>query len=186
MAASSFLQYVRFAYLSKPASDRPLYRAIRSLRPKSIVELGVGIGIRSKRLIQVAQRYAGNDKVRYTGIDLFEGRSANQPGLTLKRAHTTLKSLGAKVQLVPGDPFSALARAANALVGTDLVVIGADQDSDSLKRAWFYVPRMLTDNSRVFLEEYQEDEGARTFQELDLAAIKQIAVKATGSAKRAA
>ena len=38
-------------------------------------------------------------------------------------------------------------------VGTDLLVIGADQDETSLKQAWFYVPRMLQDNSIVVIED---------------------------------
>jgi hypothetical protein len=64
-----------------------------------------------------------------------------------------LKPTGVQVQLVPGDPYSALARVANNLTGTDLVVVAADQDPLALERAWFYFPRLLHTTSHVFAEE---------------------------------
>ena len=186
MAAATFSQYVRLAYFSKPAGDRQIYRAIQRLKAKSIVEMGVGMGVRSKRLIQVAQRYAGDQQVRFTGIDMFEAREAHNPGWTVKRAHSVLTSLGAKVQVVPGDPFSALARTANSLTGTDLVVIGHDQEQDSMDRAWFYMPRMLTETSLVFLAELDEKSGKTSFRELDFTAVSEFANVCATETKKAA
>jgi hypothetical protein len=93
-----------------------------------------------------------DDEIRYAGIDLFEARAASQPGLTLKAAYKLLRQVPVQSQLIPGDPFTALARVANNLTGTDLLVIAADQDPQQLARAWALVPRMLHDNSLVFLE----------------------------------
>ena len=62
-------------------------------------------------------------------------------------------SILSKIQVIPGDPLSALARSANGLQSTDLLVIAADQDTQSLANAWFYVPRMLHDKSLVLLED---------------------------------
>ncbi len=186
MAAASFLQYVRLAYFSKPASERPIYRAIRRLKAKSIIEMGVGMGERSKRLIQVAQRYSGDSQIRFTAVDLFEAREAHDPGWTVKRAHRVLTSHGAKVQVVPGDPFSALSRTANALKNVDLVVIGADQDDDSLAQAWFYVPRILHEGSRVFREVEDLKRGRPGFEVLDFNAVEQLAGGSTQEMRRAA
>lgn len=154
MSVSDFIQYVRYlhaAYLSRPAEDRVLYRAVRKARPQSIVEIGVRGADRTLKLIQMASRYAEGE-IRYTGIDLFEQRPADRPPLTLKTTHRLLKKTGAKVQLAPGDPFMALARYANMLTNTDLVIISGEQDADALSRAWFYLPRMLHDHSQVFEE----------------------------------
>jgi hypothetical protein len=104
-------------------------------------------------MLQLATLYSPGEKVRFTGIDLFEGRDDQSSGLSLKEAHRLLKACGGRVQLVPGDPLSALSRSANSLQGTDLLVIGADQDETSLKQSWFYVPRMLQDNSIVVIED---------------------------------
>jgi hypothetical protein len=155
VAAAGFLQSVVFRYLSRPAHERVLYRAIRKHKIGRIVELGVGTGVRAQRLIAMAQRHHG-DEVRYAGVDLFEARDASQPGLTLKRAHVLLRGTGAKVQAVPGDPYSALARVANGLTETQLLIVAADQDAAALERAWFYVPRMLTADALVFVETHGE------------------------------
>ena len=134
--------------------DRPIYRAIRRGQFRKIVELGIGIGQRAVRMIEVAGSDGSPGEVRYTGIDLFEARSAiDGPGVTLKMAHRLLKATGARVQLLPGDPFTALSRAANGLTGTDLLIISARQDPRPLARAWFYIPRMLHAQSLVLIEE---------------------------------
>ena len=93
------------------------------------------------------------DEVRYTGIDLFEGRPADQAGLALKDAHRLLGGLCEGVRLVPGDPGAALRRCANELRGTDLVLISHDQDIESLRASWHFLPRMLHNQSQVWLEQ---------------------------------
>lgn len=157
MSAASRIKYAYYAYLSKPKSERPLYREIRRRRPQRIVELGIAADCRTLRMLQVAARYAGGP-VEYTGIDLFESRSVDQDVLSLKAAHKLLKPLADKVRLLPGDPYSALASAANGLANTDLMIISRGQDPEALSRAWFYVPRMLKPETLVLQEQVVEGE----------------------------
>jgi len=186
LPAVGHLKYLYLAYFSDPSAERPLYRAIRRRQVRTIVELGVGMGNRSARLIEVAQRYHAPREVCYTGIDQFEARSSSvTPGMTLKRAHRTLKALGAKIQLVPGDPWMALSRTANTLTGTDLFVVSADQDAESLARAWFYVPRMLHENSQVFVEEMNTQDGKPIFRPWDRSSIATL-IPNSHAARRAA
>ncbi|MBX3415703.1 MAG: hypothetical protein KF708_23665 [Pirellulales bacterium] len=175
MPASSSLQYVYWAYFSKPVCDRKLFRLIRQRRIGRILEIGVGEAVRARRLISVAQRYTPGE-VRYTGLDPFESRSSTDaPGLTLKLAHRLLKATGAQVQLVPGDPFSALSRTANSLTETELVVISADQDGDSLSRAWHYLPRTLSPEALVFVERLDPVRGVAFLQEIDTEELQRLA-----------
>jgi hypothetical protein len=147
------LKYLYLSYLSKPKSDRVLYRAIGRRKVRRILEIGMGPSRRTLRMIDLAGRVSQGDSVRYAAIDLFEARPPESPpGLPLKETHRLLKSTQAVVQLIPGDPASALARAANALLNLDLVIISADHDEQSLAGAWFYLPRMLHANSAVYLE----------------------------------
>ena len=157
MPASSRLHYLWLAYLSRPEHERALYRLIRREKPHQIVEIGIGDGRRTMRMIRAAARFAGGDSIRYAGIDLFEARAAGTPGLSLKQTHQLLKRSGARVQLIPGDPLSALTRAANALGNTDLMIISAIHDEAALRQAWFYVPRMLHARSCVLWESGTED-----------------------------
>ncbi|REJ64462.1 MAG: hypothetical protein DWQ31_21265 [Planctomycetota bacterium] len=161
------LKYCYLAYLAKPVAERSLYRLVRRHRVRRIVELGVGDTSRAQRLIQVAGRYHEPQDVAYAGIDLFEARPNEQAPLSLKSAYRQMTPLGARLQLIPGDPYSALARAANSLTKTDLLLVAADQDLESLRHAWFYVPRMLHENSQVLAEKVTaDDEGEHRHYEV--------------------
>lgn len=180
----NYLRYLYLAHLSKPVGDRVLYRAVRGVPARRILEIGISCADRTLRLVNFAQRLSGAEAVRYAAIDLFEARGSDQAtGLSLKDTHRLLSTSGAKVQLIPGDPAQALPRAANSLVGTDLIIIGADYDVPSLGRAWFYVPRMLHPATRVYLESRAGEGNQTTFR---LMAAAEIELLASGCRRRAA
>jgi hypothetical protein len=90
--------------------------------------------------------------VHYVGLDRFEGRAASDPpGVTLKQAHQRLHKL-ARVQLVPGNVDTSLARLCNHLGVFDLVLIAADTDERHLERCWFFLQRITGAGTTVFLE----------------------------------
>ena len=90
-----------------------------------------------------------------------------------------------KVQLVPGEADFALRRVANALAGTDLLLISAGLDCESLARAWTWLPRMLTAQSLVLLEEPAKA-GASGWRKLTISDVQQRAGAASRSLRRAA
>jgi hypothetical protein len=162
-----------------------LYRQIRRLRPARIVELGIGDGRRTTRMLEVAARYAPTP-LEYTGVDLFETRGNLAEGmLTLKEAHRLLKPLAARVRLLPGDAHTALAQAANMLTNTDLFIISADQDAEAVRRAWFYVPRMLHAETLV-LQEHPAEEGETRLASIARLEIEQWAAEQAKVRRRAA
>lgn len=176
MPAASLVKYLYFSYLSSPRAERSLYRSLRRGKVSSIVEVGVGNGRRAARMIAVAQRYTRLGTVRYTGVDLFEGRPAGAGGPTLKHMHKLLSASGARVRLVPGDPYGGLARAANDLTGSDLVVVSGGHDAESLAKAWFYVPRLLQPQSMVYIEHIGADpKKDHRFELLSLDRVKDLA-----------
>jgi hypothetical protein len=172
-------------YFSQPGADRALYKALASRPVRSIVELGLSLGYRTPRLLEVAAWRSHCLPLRYTGVDLFEGRASTSPRLTLKQAHTALRNPNVRVQLVPGDPHAALARVANALAGTDLLLIAASQDPESLGRAWNWIPRMLTPQSLIFLEQ-PGGKGGSEWRSIALAEVQQLALQAGKLLRRAA
>lgn len=153
MSAASRLQYLYLAYLSKPKAERKLYREIRTRQPLRIVELGMGTIERTLRMIGVAQRFAGEQRIEYTGFDLFDARSETAASLPLIVAHRQLKTTGARVKLVPGEVGPGLRGAANGLPRIDLLLVASD-----LGDAWSHVPRMLHDKTLV-LERRDESES---------------------------
>jgi len=145
----STLQILALAFFSQPKSDRPIYRLIRRLKPQRIVELGIGNGQRSQRIIRLAGSLG---PLHFIGIDMFEGSPPGVPHMSLKNAHQRLAGLGSEVRLIPGDAGLTLPRRANELTNTDLIIISATQPAASVAVAWSYLPRMLHSTSRVMLE----------------------------------
>ncbi len=173
MRLISRLRYLYLAYFSKPVSDRALYRAIWRRGARKILEIGIGTPERSIRMIELARRASGGEAVRYVAIDLFEARAPQgAQSLPLKEAHRLLHASGANVQLVPGDPTSALKRTANSLGKIDLVVLAACHDAKSLEGAWFYLPRLMHDGTVVLLESVTEGSGELSFSQLSPAEIE--------------
>ncbi len=126
-----------------------------------IVEIGMSDLSRAISMIEIAQRYAADKKVWYTGIDWFEARDSRLPALSLKETYRILRATGANIRLVPGAVAASLATAANAHQNTDLILIGPDVSECDLHGAWFYVPRMLNDKSMI-LSEHRDESGERT------------------------
>jgi hypothetical protein len=177
------LEALWLAYLSQPASDRVLYRAIKKHRVRRIVEIGIADGRRALRMIRLAKRYQGDAKIRYVGVDLFEDRQAPaSPIVSLKSVYRVLRRTGALVHLLPGEPGEALTRSANSLPGNELVLISADLNQESLARAWFYLPRMLSTTAMVFQAEVVAEKSQ--WRSVPMAEIERLAAR--GVRRRAA
>jgi hypothetical protein len=189
MRRVSLARLIRSAYLlyfSKPVSDRALLKAVRGRPVRSIVELGVSLPARTPRLLEIAGWRREGETLRYTGIDLFEARPSGQTRLPLKQAFATLQGPHVRLQLVPGDPATALRRVANSLVGTDLMVISGEQSDELLASAWTWMPRMLTSSSIVLREVPGAAAQHAQWQRLTLADVQRLGASAAKSARRAA
>ena len=114
-----------------------------SANARKMMVLGLGDATRALRMISLAQRYNPPDQISFAGIDRFDSRPVEASPFSLKDAHRLLRPTGSRINLIPGDPREALARAATVLHGIDLLVVSADQDAQSLAQGWFFVPRML-------------------------------------------
>jgi predicted O-methyltransferase YrrM len=171
------------SYLSHPATDRILYRAIQRHSIRKILELGIGTGQRALRMIEVAGHCGRPEGVHFTAVDRFETRTVDDgPGVTLRSAYRMLRGTGARVRLVPGDPLEELPRRANDLGQFDLVVFSREMEPSRSARAWFFVPRLLHARSLLYLESLHSD-GTMALQ---LIAPQAIRALATASVRRRA
>jgi len=178
------LRYLYHQLVRAPGAERPLYRAIHRRRPRQLVQVGLGDGDQVERMLRFAASYAGSEGLAFAGIDLFEARPTSQPGMTYQQAHRRFGALVEQFSLVPGDPNTALSRAANRLLQTDLLVVRAGHDPASLKHSWLYVPRMLHETSVVLVEE-PGTKGSR-FRAMDAAEIAHLAADVSVPRTRAA
>lgn len=186
MNAFKFLRDVYVSYVAKPVIDRNLDRLLRKTPVHTLVQVGLEPLPRTKRVLELAAETSSLEQLKFACIDLFESRTDGQPGIGLKAAHKELKPFCGKLQLIPGDVFSALARSANSLTNTDLLMISPGQDPAALTRAWFYIPRMLHDHSIVLQEEPASKGGETTFRQLTRLEIERLAAVASKTMRRAA
>jgi len=151
-----FFRRVWLTRFSYPAADRPAVRQLLRQRPAKILELGLGTLDRTERMLQIA---ASLRSVHYVGLDRFEARlPGDPPGVTLKEAHRRLHGFG-RIQLVPGNADSTLARLCNHLGSFDLVLLSASTDRQNLTRCWFFLQRLIRPETVVLQETVREAEA---------------------------
>ena len=169
MAATTRLKLFYLFHFSKPAWNRAVYQAVSRRRIRRIIELGIGNADRAVHLIEVAAQHSPPEQLVYTGVDRFEGRSAEDgPGTTLKEAYRKLRATGARISLLPGDPTAAFSAAVNNLGTADLVLIAWPLSRSQLPRACYYLRRLLHDGSLELIEEPSQHEDAKRVKVLPL------------------
>lgn len=152
MAKMGLLRSLWLTRFSQPVAERVLYRQVLGDPPRRILELGMGTLVRTERLLQAVGSRRDVAEIHYVGLDRFEGRMpTDPPGVSLKLAHQRLHSL-ARVQLVPGNVDSSLARLCNHLGVFDLVLISAANDERHLARCWFFLQRLTASGTKAFVE----------------------------------
>lgn len=175
MARWGLVRRIWLTRFSKPVADRALYRHVLRRKPARVLQLGLGALDRAERLLRVAAAAAEGGVVQYVGLDRFEGRLPTEPvGPTLKQAHQRLHALG-RIQLVPGNADTSLARLCNHLGVFDLVVIGGDTDPRHLERCWFFIQRITNPGSVVLLEAADKPDGGVSWQVVPKATVDELA-----------
>ncbi len=182
----STLGYWKLVLFGKPEADRMLYRFANRELPVNILEFGLETGRRAEQLIQVVQRRCGEAApVRYTGVDLFEGRPAGDAKYPLIEAHRRLSRTGAKIRLLPGDFATSLPRIANQIQQVDLLIVSVRESMADLAGCWFYVPRLLSEKGVVMLK--CAGEGDTSFLKIGRAEVDRLAQRSgPGNTRRVA
>lgn len=186
MSIRQTLDVCYLCWLSKPKADRSLFQYLRKHSVRSMVELGLRDEKRSLAMVRLAQYRQPGEEIRYAGIDLFDARPADATPLKLKQMHQAMNRSGAAVRLIPGDAFGGLARSANQLQGTDLLVISAGHDEENLARAWMYVPRLLSAEGRVLMADGPAVDGSPRFRMLEAAEVEERAQRSQKARRTAA
>ena len=176
-----FFRYAKLAYFSKETGDRKLFRLIKGQQTERIVLLGIESVRLCESLIEVASQYARDEQVLVTGLDAFDERDPSLDQLRLVDAHRELSQTGARVQLTPGGPSEGLARMANSLQDTDLVLISRLVSEQRLTAAWFYLPRMCHPGT-IVLQQTQDSTEKDAWRQISLDEINALAATRRRSA----
>ena len=154
MASIGIFRKLWFLRNARSVGERPLVRSILESKPRKILELGIGELERTPKMLSMVARIS-DVPIHYVGFDRFEARMpGDPPGVTLKEAHSCLQKFG-RIQLVPGNPDSTLARLCNHLGSFDLILVSAAIDQVTISRCWFFLQR-LTQSHTIILQESSE------------------------------
>ena len=137
MAKLSWFSKIYWRHLAGPKADRNLNRLLLDQSFNSILEIGIGSGSRTERILKLLTPKDPQSTVRYTVVDAFESAPNH---LSLKQAHKMLAEKGVKSTLVPGDLTAALARVGNTVGQHELIIAEGILDlkapGQSLLTAW--------------------------------------------------
>lgn len=174
LALATRIKLFYLFHFAKPAADRQLYRAVYERKPKSILQIGLGDGTRTDRILESLYFSDPTQIPHLSVIDLFE--ACTDAPLSLKQAHRQFHAKVSRLRLIPGDPLSALSRAANSLGQFDLVLATAQVDAASMAKAWFYLPRIIHPQTVVIIESGC-DATSTSFEILSAKEIEALAEK---------
>lgn len=162
MSIASRLKLFHLLHFSQPSSERLIYQIACENRCRRILEVGLDGARRAQRLLQ-ATAYRQETKsvddrppIEYIGIDLFEAGN----GPSLKDVYRLLRSGGARVRLLPGEPLGTLARWSNEIGPVDLLLLANSGGWQQSPRFWYFVPRLMSETSILLVE--HRDGGAKT------------------------
>ncbi len=125
-------------------------------KPKSIIEIGVYKGVRSKQMIQAARIF--NKNIEYFGFDLFEMIDSNIQKKELSKIPNTkkdtLKNLSkyAKVKLFKGYTTKTLDKLKNKKV--DLIFIDGGHKLSTIKNDWAKCKKFQKKNTIIIFDDY--------------------------------
>lgn len=151
------LQY----YFSSTKRYINLLIAIFKYRPKTILEIGVFNGVRSKQLIECAKIF--NRKIIFYGFDLFDimigdknlkKYEASKFPLTKKNIKQKLLKINDKNFLFQGFSKTTLKKFLRKKKKIDFIFIDGGHSVDTIRSDWKYVKQMMDDKSIVIFDDY--------------------------------
>jgi hypothetical protein len=150
-----FLKNLIFYFFSEYKRYAQLLLIVFLKRPKSIVEIGVYKGKRSKELIEVAKIF--NNKINYYGFDLFDlfNRKIDLKEFSKKPdSENDIKyklSKLANVMLFKGFTHNTLSTFNKKI---DLIFIDGGHSVKTIANDWHYVKKMMHKDTYVLFDDY--------------------------------
>ncbi len=158
-----FLKYWLKYYFSKYSRYRHIYSTLISLKPKTILEIGVYKGIRSYEMINLASDF--NSSIRYYGFDLFKKIPKKRIKSELSKQPLSKKEIGkklnnfnnVKVELISGDTKISLKKFIRSKKKIDFVFIDGGHSIKTIFSDWKNVKKIISKKSIVIFDDYYDD-----------------------------
>ena len=138
-----------------------LFDEIKIIKPVNIMEIGVWVGDRAKKMIKLASQFNPTQSVNYYGFDLFEimdnakfkTEISKQPP-NLEYIKNKLKETSASINLFKGDTTETLPKFVKQLPPMDLIFIDGGHSLETIANDWLYTSKLLHTGSVVIFDDY--------------------------------
>ena len=147
--------------------DRKIYilKYIRRKKPKTILEIGVFNGASAKRMLLNATKYV-NDKIEYTGVDLFEDLTSEvykkEISLRAPKKDSVYEDLSkiknTKISLFKGYS-SDLLPLLEGKAKFDLILIDGGHSYKTVKSDFNFAKKLINTNGAIFFDDYVNKQG---------------------------
>ena len=147
--------------------DRKSYilKYIRRNKPKTILEIGVFNGASAKRMLLNATKYV-NDKIEYTGVDLFEDLTSEvykkEISLRAPKKDSVYEDLSkiknTKIILFKGYS-SDLLPLLEGKAKFDLILIDGGHSYKTVKSDFNFAKKLINTNGAIFFDDYVNKQG---------------------------
>jgi len=173
------LQLTKFLYrkaiklhnrLRGPRRYRYLFRSIREIKPKCILELGTWNGTRAVQMILEARKFNSAEEIAYYGFDLFEEMTerilqeeTSKWPPSFREVEERLLKTGVKISLYKGDTRESLPRMISQLPKMDFIFVDGGHSVETISSDWLCVQQLMHRNTTVIFDDYwnRDDAGAK-------------------------
>ena len=142
-----------------PRRYHHLYDTIRTLKAKSILEVGVWNGKRAVKMINEALQHT--PKILYVGYDLFEdlGEAGYQEEFSKRppseeEVKILLKKTGVEILLFKGNTLKTLPESIEGLPKIDFIFIDGGHSVETIASDWLFIQKLMHDTSVVIFDDY--------------------------------
>lgn len=148
-----------------------LFRTIRKVKPKVIVEIGTWTGDRALSMLKEASHFHPARELTYIGFDLFEeltpallaSEISKQPP-SKAQVKAKLEKTGATVRLFQGNTLQTLPQAVDTLPQADFVFIDGGHSLETIESDWRCAQKLMHKGTIVVFDDYwinRTDAGAK-------------------------
>jgi len=154
-----------------PKRYKHLFRAIREVQARKILEIGTWNGRRAIQMIKLAESFHPADQIEYYGFDLFEQMTdqINVDELSKKpptkaEVEKMLQATGAKIKLFQGFTQNTMPNAVSSLPKMDFIFIDGGHSVETIANDWKYAEMLMGEKTVVIFDDYyfdKDDVGAK-------------------------
>ncbi len=167
-----FLANRTYGILWGPRRYRYLFKVIRKIRPRKIMEIGTWQGVRASQVIEEAKKMRLASDIAYYGFDLFEemdearlAHEISKSPFSMDEIQRRLDSTGAAVHLYKGDSTKTLPRLVGTLPMMDFIFIDGGHSLGTVRSDWENVQKLMHERTIVIFDDYwrnRTDAGAKS------------------------